>query len=289
VSKTQQQPGLPTRRMRVKKLARKFVSILTCYSGLMILWHWLFGRRGVRVLTYHGIEPIATNSYAVSVDNFRKQMEYLRRHCNVVSLTKLEEYLTKKVSLPSNTVLLAFDDGFKDFYQNAYPILQEHQLPAVCFVITAKVGGQDEIRMNWDEVNELAHSGLVTIGSHTVSHHSLARLDEVALRQEIKGSKSDIECKLNLEIKSFSYPYGTPRDFDDRCVAKLAESGYTLSFTSVNGVNWKDTNPFKLRRTKIEWGDDLPTFRKILRGSLDIWIIIDHCLGFIQNKKEVDF
>ena len=55
-----------------------------------------------------------------------------------------------------------------------------------------------------------------------------------------------------------------------------------------NGINSKATHPFKLRRTKIEFGDDFKTFKRILKGALDIWVVVDYLGGYFQNKGEVD-
>ncbi len=68
----------------------------------------------------------------------------------------------------------------------------------------------------------------------------------------------------------------------------VSESGYNLACTAINAVNFRGAHPYKLRRTKIEWGDGLGTFKRVLWGALDVWVVVDYCLGFLQNKREVD-
>jgi peptidoglycan/xylan/chitin deacetylase (PgdA/CDA1 family) len=216
-------------------------------------------------------------------------MQYLKEEFSVISLPQYLNSLVNGESFPSDTVILTFDDGFQNFYEVAYPILKKHQLPATCFVITSKVESIDGAFMHWEQLQELVNGGLVNIGSHTVSHRSISNLDEYELKWEIERSKSILEKGIGVVVDFFSYPYGTTRDYNHHCAEVISNFGYRLACTSVNGPNWKSTKPFKLRRTKIEWGDDLPTFKKILKGAIDIWVLADYCLAFLQNKGEVNF
>lgn len=275
-----------TRRMRIKKISRNLISGIMYYSGLSLVWYWAFARKRVRILTYHEIQTRASNSSSVSVSNFQKEMEYVKSNCSVISLRAFEKYLQGNISLQSDSIVITFDDGYKSFYDIAYPILKQYQLPATCFLVTTKVNGNDDLFMHWDEVKEITRHGLITIGSHTISHKSLSAVDDLQLENEIRESKILIENNLKIPIHYFSYPYGTPRDIDERCFQALANSGYKLSCTSINGVNSRNTTRLRLRRTKIEWGDGLNTFKKILHGALDIWVVIDYVSGFLLRKRE---
>jgi peptidoglycan/xylan/chitin deacetylase (PgdA/CDA1 family)/glycosyltransferase involved in cell wall biosynthesis len=279
----------PTRRMRLKKLARNLISSVVYYSGLSSIWYWLFAKRAVRILTYHGIEISPTNSFAVTLNNFENQMQYLKERFNVISLPQFSNCLVQKKSFARDTVIITFDDGFKNFYQFAYPILKKYQIPATCFIITSKVGNPVDNFMNWEEINELLNDGLITIGSHTISHESLPTLNDLQLQNEIRGSKDILEKNLDMTVEFFSYPYGTRNDFDHRCINFIKNNEYRLALTAINGVNINGSDLFRLRRTKIEWGDDFPTFKRILLGALDIWAAVDYFLAFLQNKSEVHF
>jgi len=278
----------PSKRMVIKKYTKKVVSIITSSVGLSALWYRTYAKRAIRILAYHGIEPCPSNSYSVSVENFEKQMQYLKENCSVISLLHFEKLLQGSGNIPSNTIVITFDDGFMNFYQYAYPILKKYQLPATCFIIASKIESSDDNFMHRDILQEIIKDGIVSIGSHTASHKSLSQLGDKELLHEISGSKNIIEKKLGTPVDYFSYPYGTVRDIDKRCIEVLASSGYKLACTSINGVNSNNSDPYALRRTKIEWGDSLASFKKILRGSVDIWVIVDYCFGFLQNKKEVD-
>lgn len=280
--------GIPTRRMLIKKYARNIVSTINYYSGLSSIWYWLYAKRAVRILTYHGIELSPTNSYNVSLSNFEKQIDYIYKKYNVISLPQYINNLEKKRSFPINTIIITFDDGFRNFYEYAYPILKKYQIPATCFIITSKVGNLKGNYMNWDELKEVAMDGLITIGAHSVTHKSLPSLNDVNLQHEIRDSKHMLENNLGIAVTYFSYPFGTLRDFDDRCERYIKQYGYRLAFTSISGCNSLNVNPFELRRSKIEWGDGLPTFEKILVGALDIWYLIDRWFSFLQKKEQVE-
>lgn len=279
----------PSFKMRLKKVLRRAITLLTHYTGLSVAWRWVVARHGVRILAYHGVELAPSNSFAVSRSNFEEQMRYVRAESNVISLPQYLRSLTSGLPLPSNTVILTFDDGFQNFYEFAYPILKKYQLPATCFVIISKVESTDGDFMHWRELRELIDGGLVSIGSHTVSHRSISNLDESELNREIVRSKYILEKGLGILVDCFSYPYGTTRDYNQRCAEVISHVGYGLACTSVNGPNWRRTNPHELRRTKIQWGDDLPTFKRILKGAIDIWVLADYCLPFLQGKGERNF
>lgn len=280
--------GIPTRRMLIKKYARNIVSIITYYSGLSSIWYWLHARRAVRILTYHGIELSPTNSYNVSLSNFEKQIKFIIKRYNVISLSQYLNNLENRIPFPCDTIIITIDDGFRNFYEYVYPILKRFQIPATCFIITSKVGNLTGNYMNWDELKEIAKDGLITIGAHSVTHKSLPTLNDVNLQHEIRDSKHMIENNLGIPVIYFSYPYGTLRDFDDRCERYIKKNGYRLAFTSISGCNSLDVNPFELRRSKIEWGDGLPTFEKMLVGALDIWFFIDRWFSFLQKKEQVE-
>lgn len=278
-----------TSRMSIKKHLRRTISFIMHYSGLSLLWHCTYSNHGVRILTYHTIELEPSNSYSVSLKNFEKQMIYLKNHFNVISLSQYYEFLNGKTILPKNSVVITFDDGFRSFYELAYPILTKYQFKATCFLIASKLESDDLNFMHLKELNELVQDKNMTLASHGSYHKSIAQLSDSELEYEVSESKCLIEKNLGIDVEFFSYPYGTRRDFDERSMNVLSNSRYMLATTSINGINSKRTNPLKLRRTKIEFGDNMETFKRILKGSLDIWILVDYFLVFLENKKEVDF
>jgi len=105
-------------------------------------------------------------------------------------------------------VTFAFDDGYNDQYVVAFPIFKEYNLTATSYIITGLVGGyfENETLMNWKEIKELRENGW-EIGSHTVMHRDLTKLNKESIKEELEISKLRLE-EQGFIIKSLSIPYG---------------------------------------------------------------------------------
>lgn len=278
-----------TGRVRLKARLRTFFAAAASLSGLAWAWRVAVARRGVRVLAYHGVEPVPSSPFSVSVEEFEKQVAHLARTCEVIDMETFLAWRDGAFVSDRPLVMLTFDDGFRNNLTHAAPILRRHGLPATFFVIGSKLDGTDERFMTAAEVAELAACDLFDIGSHSTSHRSIGRISAPERREEIDGSKSLLESALAREVACFCYPYGTYNDFDRDSGRALASSGYRLGFTSVNGVNFRTTDPCRLRRTKVEWSDDMTTFARLLGGALDGWVLVDFFLRFLQRPRAVSF
>jgi len=253
------------------------------------VWRTLVARHGVRILAYHGVESPPSSPFAVSVEDFEKQIAYVTKHYDVIDFDTLLNWMRGEYTSPDRKVILTFDDGFKNNLLFAAPILEKYGAAATFFVIGSKLDSGDSRFMNGPEAQELLESDLFRIGSHSLYHKSVARVTDAQRVEEIGVSKDVLQARLDREVDFFCYPYGTFNDFDQRCVASLREHGYALACTSVNGVNFRDTDPFKLRRTKVEWSDDEKTFSRLLGGAMDGWFLVDYFLRFLQRPRAVQF
>ncbi len=284
------------------------------------------------VLMYHSIssasEDIAYPRIVVSPANFEWQMDYLASRMNVISLATLLSHLSKGAPLPAGSVVITFDDGYRDNYLKAFPVLEKYGLPATFFLSTDYIGtgkikwedrlsravrrnpastllvdlstrglalafdtsagakrlkaidgliallsGIDDqereyilaelerqagvkapdreaprVMLAWDEVRAMASNPLMTFGSHGAAHHRLSRASTPTVEEEIRTSKAEIENQTGCAVKWFAYPYGTPRDFDNRCKSILRAAGFDCALTTVYGRNTRTTDPFALRR-----------------------------------------
>jgi peptidoglycan/xylan/chitin deacetylase (PgdA/CDA1 family) len=140
-------------------------------------------------------------------------------------MTWLYELGTKVVPLEQiketpGAVAITFDDGFRNFYEQAFPVLQERHFPATVFVVTGFCGGRNNWPsqpatpsvpvlplMNWSELREIA-SGGVSLGSHTATHPRMAALPEKQIEEELRVSQSDLEDNAGVPVITFAYPYG---------------------------------------------------------------------------------
>jgi peptidoglycan/xylan/chitin deacetylase (PgdA/CDA1 family) len=175
-------------------------------------------------------------------------------------------------------VVLTFDDGFQDFYTQAFPILQEHQFTATVFLPTTYIA--EERRqfkrwhcMTWGEVREMRKSG-IQFGSHTVNHRQLNVLEKHHVEEELRCSKETIEDQLGHPVESFSYPFAFPET--DRVFTRilkdlLVAQGYKDGVTTVIGTFGAGNDVLFLPRLPVNSSDDLRLFRAKLKGGYD-WL-----------------
>ncbi|MEI9896264.1 MAG: polysaccharide deacetylase family protein [Chthoniobacter sp.] len=88
------------------------------------------------------------------------------------------------------------------------------------------------LMMTWDEVRALAADPLVTIGAHTVGHHSLNRLTDAEVHAEVLDSKVEIEAQLKREVRHFAYPFGGENAVDEREFQLARSAGFTTMLTT---------------------------------------------------------
>lgn len=184
------------------------------------------------VLVYHHIAPNPNKSqHYVSPEMFEQQMEWLKsNNYHVITYKQLYEALTANTTLPSNPVVITFDDGDKDQYENAFPILKKYNYPAIFFIETITIGKSQW--MNFDMMRELLDAGM-EIGSHTVTHYNLPKKDQETVKYELVKSKQILEENLNIPVEFFAYPNGTHSQL---VIDELIAAGYKSAVTITQSV-----------------------------------------------------
>ena len=217
--------------------------------------------RAIQPLVYHRVCPddrYTPSEYAVRVSDFRRQMEYmLRRGYTPVTLEEFQHSLAGRETTGGKRVLVTFDDGYRDNYTHAFPILQELHIPALIFLVADFTR-----RTNWwdqplgvpvaellrpAEIREMAAAG-VTFGSHTLSHVSLPGLAPDVLRRELVESKEKISSITGSPVTAFSYPYG---HMNENVRSSVREAGYACAFAVNGGPFLPATDPWEVRRVNI--------------------------------------
>ncbi len=213
-------------------------------------------RQVVPVLLYHQILPNPTNSITTAPQVFDQQMKTLYElGFKTITLDQLYANLTRGKPLPKKPVLITFDDGWKNQYQNAIPILLKYKFKAAFFVNPQTISFKNRIFMNTVDLVDLDKHGF-DVQSHTWAHSNLVikrgeapAAYNVRLTHELRDSKVWLERLLKKRMKYFAYPYGFYNSF---VVKAVADSGYKMAFTVNSGKNMEgEQSPFLLKRTII--------------------------------------
>lgn len=236
--------------------------------------------RKIPILMYHSISSdpeIAAPYYRVntSPEVFGMHMQYLHENGYVtINFDDLPEYFHSQDN--SKAVLITFDDGFKDFYSEAYPILAKYSFNATVFLPTSFIGGSfvEKKCLNWDEVRYLNACG-TKFGSHTVSHPVLVSLPQLAIEEEVTHSKKKIQDELGEDISVFSYPYKLPenKSYLNTISSILKKGGYQYSVSTRIGTSNEQDDNFFMKRIPVNSGDDVSFFTAKLNAGYD-WMYI---------------
>lgn len=230
----------------------------------------------IRVLMYHRIADLAGyDQLAVSTARFEEQMAFLARGHRVISLARALDEL--EAGGPSQAgVAVTFDDGYRDNFVHALPILRRHAIPATIFVTTAFCDQSmrhpryprepARLHLDWDEVRALAAESGITIGSHTLTHPFLSRLSKARARAEISESRELIAERTGRPADFFCYPSG---DFTAREIALVEAAGYRAAVSVAPGGNRGATPRFSLRRTEVTDRDATRELALKLEGAFD--------------------
>ncbi|MFH0864494.1 MAG: polysaccharide deacetylase family protein [Candidatus Gottesmanbacteria bacterium] len=196
------------------------------------------------ILMYHHVNNQSGWLY-VSPETFASQMDYLiQKGYQTITLSDAVNFLNSG-QFPGKVVVLTFDDGYRDFFDQAYPILRQRNLKATVFLITQLMEGADYL--TWQQAREMAGSGLITLGDHTLDHKSLSSLSADQIKNEVVNSKSILESQLGMSVNVFCYPYG---GYNQATVNSLSENGFIAAVTTQSGLNCAKL-PLTLRRVRV--------------------------------------
>jgi len=238
---------------------------------------------GIPILMYHSIQDGTQHKGAYYETNtspraFESQMSYLREnHYQAVTLDHACQVLQSGAGT-GKQVAITFDDGFRDFYTVAFPILEQNNFSATVFLIAgagsdARTTFKGQQCLSWSEVKELSSQG-IQFGSHTMSHPELKKLGAAKIEEELGRSRQIIEEKLGNRVTSFSYPYAFPetrKRFVSQLREALVRNGYENGVSTVIGTAQGQDDPYFLPRLPVNTWDDLPLFQAKLERGYD-WL-----------------
>jgi len=226
-------------------------------------------RNAAVVVAFHRIRDNVAPSDPLTVDTatFERYCRFFRRHFRVVSLPELVSKL-ERGSPPNRELVITFDDGYRDNYENALPVLEKLSLPATFFLITQWIGTDfvpfwDEqlgVRypwMTWDQARSLQRNGF-DVGAHTRTHADLGKVSGRTAREEIVGGKLELERELRAPVRSFAFPYGRWTNLTEANRELVRVAGFRCCCSGFGGTVSRGTDPFHLPRVPISSWYDSP-------------------------------
>lgn len=206
--------------------------------------------RGVPVICYHSVtdNSLKQNPIVISKDKIREQLQTIKDNGYItLSMKELNDYLFKNKPIPEKSVIITFDDGYRDIYINAFPILKELNMKATIFVISSYINS--ELYLTGDQIKEMNSYG-IDVESHTVSHKNLSSMSYADQLKELKESKEKIESITHKPVFSVAYPEGKYNNNTEKAVI---EAGYSMGFTIERGYADRSDNLSQLNRICVDY------------------------------------
>ena len=224
------------------------------------------------VLVYHKVDDrVEWGLTRVTPQTFRNQIRILKED-GYRFLTTSE---IRNCQPEDKVVAINFDDAYESVYEYAYPILKDEDVPATIYVISDYVGELNSWDLNvgnlqfphatWEQLKVLRDAGW-EIGSHTKSHMDLRSLNDDDLKKELRESKELLESKLEINVKSLSFPFGRA---NNREIGAAIEAGYengTIFYPIFNQFN-AEYEEFIIRRLGLYLWDTKFFFRAKYGGQ----------------------
>ncbi len=209
----------------------------------------------INIILYHRVLPKTEAAYDVAVEDFEKQMEYLKESYDVISMSDAVDYIRQVKPLKNNAVVITFDDGDVSIYNNAFPVLKKYRFPFSVFIYT-NIVKEGPHAMKWSHMKKLLDYG-AEIGSHSVSHGYLhKRLKEESeeqylarLRHELVDSKNLLESSLGVPVRYFAYPYGR---YNETVKEEAGKAGYEAILTVRGYENFPGDDLMRLNRRVVQ-------------------------------------
>jgi len=214
----------------------------------------------IKILTYHevAVPPMyataSTEQLYVEPAIFQQHLDILKNNgYNTITLRDLYEHWEYGKPVPTNPIILTFDDGYKSMYDFVMPELIKRDMVATFFIITDKFNHPGYV--NESMIQEMHKNGM-EIGSHSHSHGDLRNAD---LEKELNQSKTLLENIINDTVYSFCYPCGL---YNKTTIGYLVKYGYKTAVTVKHGEASVNQNIYELKRTKINSGDQIENLIK---------------------------
>lgn len=221
----------------------------------------------VPILMYHHIEDPPPNAdpirrdLSVSPREFKRQLRYLKQEgYESITLNDLVLFLTVGQPLPSKPIILTFDDGYRDAYTQAFPLLQRFGFVGTFFLVTSFLDAENPDHLSWEQVQEM-HAAGMKFEPHSYDHPDLRNRGFQYLVFQTVGPKEAIEERTGEPCRFFAYPSGR---YDQFVIDVLRSAHFWGAVLTEQGALHTSDGLFTLRRIRIHGGDDMDAFIRTL-------------------------
>ncbi len=247
---------------------------------------------GLTILTWHSIDA-SGSVISISPRQFSDQMAAITdTGYRGISLQQALTHREVHAEWPARAVVLTFDDGYENFVSSALPAISRHGFSATVYLISRHIEGYNDWgpppeglgnqrMLSWAQVREMVGAG-IEIGAHTCTHPDLRRLGSARAREEIAGSRNEIEDQAGCSVTTFAFPFGYRSETAD----DIVRSEFTAACTTQ--LRRASSQPLhELPRIDVYYLQKIGLFSKALDGSLDRYLTIRR-LGRIVRNAVVD-
>lgn len=207
----------------------------------------------VPVLMYHHVQPYnlakERGQTSLTVDSvvFDQQMAYLvSEGYTSISAEELANALKTRSALPAKPIVITMDDGYKDNFEYAYPVIQKYGLVANIMIPTGLM--ENPGWLTWSDLKTMVDSGRFFAYDHTWSHVALAGVSDEKIQTEVVTAKKQLEEHLGKTINVFAYPYGSE---NSKVADILRQNGFSVAFSTIPGKTQCDSFIMTLHRTRV--------------------------------------
>jgi len=222
-------------------------AFLFFYSGLCRLRERLIHKNKAIVLMYHRVLAESENKdnlhpgMYVSTLSLDLHLRYLSKYYSIVTLDELQQWKLGRMSFEKTPCVITFDDGWRDNYTNAFPLLKKYDVPATIFLVTGAIDTPDYL--STAQIVEMEEEK-INFGSHTVSHCVLTEVPRDELEYELLHSREALKRYVKCPSDWFCYPKGG----QNTGVRVAVEKYYRSALTTIRGNIARDDGDYLIKR-----------------------------------------
>jgi len=260
--------------------------MLTCYKK---------PQSGIYFLMYHSIGENIDIEIDIDMKIFGQQINYLKDIGTIISIEDASKMLEEKKRCDQQFFVITFDDGYRNFLTEVYPILSKEKVPAIIYLNTSYLEQPDKVPidyrvgfskpltpLSWSEVNLINQDDLITIGCHGHMHQELTKLSDETIQNDMEVSLSILKEKVGIHPKHFCYPRGM---HDQRVIDKITPFFQSAVITLFDGnpvVRVKGN--FTIMRIPVLKSDKFFWFKLRIKSKLYLDVLLFNFISRIFLK-----